>query len=112
MDFGWLSILPPVIAIVLALLTKEVISSLLLGILSGALIYAGGNIIGAVDALFSIMGEKIGGNALIILFLAPLGALVVVITKAGGSYAYGNWAAQKIKSRRGGRCSPPARWAL
>ncbi len=112
MDFGWLSILPPVIAIVLALLTKEVISSLLLGILSGVLIYAGGNIIGAVDALFSIMGEKIGGNALIILFLALLGALVVVITKAGGSYAYGNWAAQKIKSRRGALLSTSALGAL
>ena len=104
----WASILPPIIAIGLALVTKEVISSLLLGILSGVLIYSGGNIVGAVETLFVIMGDKIGGNAFIIIFLALLGALVCVITKAGGSYAYGNWAASKIKTRMGAMLSTSA----
>ncbi len=101
---GWLSIIPPIIAIILALKTKEVISSLIVGILSGTLIYAfsiGGGIVKAFDVTFALMAEKIGDNASIILFLAFLGALVAVITIAGGSRAYGEWASKKIKSRKG-----------
>ncbi|NLD87165.1 MAG: Na+/H+ antiporter NhaC family protein [Clostridiales bacterium] len=101
MDFGWLSILPPLIAIVLALLTKEVISSLLIGVLSGVLIYSGGNVIDAVESMFTIMGDALGGNIFIILFLSILGALVMVIREAGGSNAYGEWASKKIKTRSG-----------
>lgn len=97
----WLSILPPIIAIVLALITKEVISSLLIGIFAGSLIYSGGNIINMITTTFKIMGDRIGTNVNILIFLALLGALVVVVTKAGGSYAYGEWAGSKIKSRRG-----------
>ena len=104
---GFLSIIPPIIAIGLALATKEVISSLVIGILSGTLIYAsvttsGGIIdvlVGTIDATVNLMTSKFADNAAIIIFLALLGALVVVITKAGGSRAYGNWAASKIKSR-------------
>lgn len=98
---GWLSILPPIIAIVLALTTKEVISSLLIGIFAGALIFSGGNIVEMIVTTFGVMGEKIGGNANILIFLGLLGALVVIVTKAGGSYAYGNWAVRKIKTRKG-----------
>lgn len=97
----WLSVLPPIIAIVLALITKEVISSLLIGIFAGALIFSGGNIIHMVTTTFEIMGNRIGTNVNILIFLGLLGALVVVVTKAGGSAAYGEWAASKIKSRRG-----------
>lgn len=103
-DVGWLSILPPIIAIVLALMTKEVISSLIIGILSGTLIYAfntGGGVVEAVNVAVSLMGEKLGSNTPIILFLGFLGALVAVITMAGGSRAYGEWASNKIKSKRG-----------
>ena len=103
-DIGWLSILPPIIAIALALVTKEVISSLIIGILSGTFIYAfntGGGVVKAVDVTFSLMAEKLGDNASIILFLGFLGALVAVITMAGGSRAYGEWASSKIKTRRG-----------
>ena len=103
-DVGWLSILPPVIAIVLALITKEVISSLIVGIFSGTLIYAfsiGGGIVKATDVTLTLMGEKLGGNASIILFLGFLGALVAVITMAGGSRAYGEWAGNKIKTKKG-----------
>lgn len=100
-NYGWLSILPPLIAIILALTTKEVISSLLVGILSGALIYSKGNVVGMIVTTFSVMGEKIGGNANILIFLGLLGAIVVIVTKAGGSAAYGEWASRKIKTRRG-----------
>lgn len=105
---GWLSILPPLIAIVLALLTKEVFSSLLVGLFSGMLIYAlstGGTIVDAVYYMFQMMSEKLGANGTLIIFLVLLGALVVVVTKAGGSKAYGNWAATKIKSQRGAKIS-------
>lgn len=101
---GWLSIIPPIIAIALALLTKEVISSLIIGILSGTLIYAfstGGGVVKAIDVTFSLMSDKLGDNASIIIFLACLGALVTVITMAGGSRAYGEWAGNKIKSKKG-----------
>lgn len=100
---GWLSILPPIIAIVLALITKEVISSLIVGIFSGTLIYAfltEGGVIKAVDVTFTLMAEKLGANASIILFLGFLGALVAVITMAGGSRAYGDWASKKLKTKK------------
>lgn len=103
-DVGWLSILPPVIAIVLALVTKEVISSLIIGIFSGALIYAlntGGGLVEATDVALKLMAQKLGDNTSIILFLGFLGALVAVITMAGGSRAYGEWAGNKIKSKKG-----------
>ena len=96
-----LSILPPFLAIGLALITKEVISSLLLGILAGTLIYSKGSIVGMVTTLFELMGNKIGENANILIFLGLLGALVVLVTRAGGSAAYGEWASRKIKNRRG-----------
>lgn len=99
--FGWWSVLPPIIAIVLALVTKEVISSLLIGILAGGLIYSKGNVVLMVVTTFEIMAEKMGGNAYILIFLGLLGAIVVIVTKAGGSAAYGEWAVKKIKTRRG-----------
>lgn len=99
---GALSLLPPLIAIALALITKEVISSLLMGILSGTLIYSiasGLNpVVGTVDTAFRVMTTKIDVN--IILFLALLGALVAVMAKADGTRAYGQWAARKLRSKR------------
>ena len=100
---GWLSILPPIIAITLALVSKEVFSSLLIGILSGTVIYTVGTgsesyIVGPVQTMFSTMLNKI--DFAIIIFCSLLGALVYVISLAGGSVAYGKWAATKIRSRR------------
>jgi len=95
------SILPPVIAIVLALITKEVYMSLLIGILSGALLYTKFNVISTVETIFQIMGDKIGGNADILIFLVLLGILVALITKSGASRAYGEWASKSIKSKKG-----------
>lgn len=103
-DVGWLSLVPPLLAIGLALITKEVISSLLIGVFAGAMIYVaytGGNIVTAASVAFRLMSEKIGDNASILIFLGLLGALVAIITMAGGSRAYGNWAASKIKTRQG-----------
>ena len=93
--------LPPVIAIVLALLTKEVYSSLLIGILSGALLYTGFHPLAATEVTFDIMGDSIAGNVNILIFLVMLGILVALVTKSGASRAYGEWASRVITSRRG-----------
>lgn len=94
------SVLPPVITIVLALLTKEVYMSLLIGIFSGALIYAGGNPLEAIVAMFEAMEEKVGGNVNILVFLVTLGILVAAISKSGATRAYGEWARSKINGKR------------
>ena len=95
------SLIPPIVAIALALISKEVYLSLLIGILSGALLFTGGNPLFAVEETLGIMGTKIGDNANILLFLAFLGILVALITKSGASGAYGDWASKSIKSKRG-----------
>lgn len=106
---GFLSIVPPIIAIGLALATKEVISSLVIGILSGAFIYSlnapgTGGIIGTMfDGTFFALTNRF--SVYIIVFLAMLGSLVYVITKAGGSRAYGEWATKHIKTRVGAQLS-------
>ena len=94
------AILPPIIAIIMALITKEVYSSLFIGILIGCLMYAGFNPVIAVETCFTIMEESIGSNAAILIFLALLGVMVVLITKSGASKAYGEWASTHIKSKR------------
>lgn len=99
---GWLSILPPIIAIVLALLTKEVISSLFVGILVGAVAYSysvGTGFVGIFTTTFTVMGNSLAGNITNVIFLCLLGALVVEVTVAGGAQAYGVWASTKIKSK-------------
>lgn len=74
------TLLPPIIAIALALITKEVYSSLMIGILSGALLYTGFHPLKAVETTFTIMGSKLGDNINICIFLVLLGILVSLIT--------------------------------
>lgn len=93
--------LPAIIAIVLALVTKQVYVSLFFGIFVGAMMYAGGNILEALFTVFKVMSEKVGGNVPIIVFLVVLGILVVLMQKSGGAKAYGNFATRKIKSKSG-----------
>ncbi len=98
------SLVPPIIAIVLALITKEVYSSLFLGILAGGLIYSGFNFEKTVVHVFSdgFVGSVADSyNTGILIFLVLLGALVAMMNKAGGSAAFGRWATTKIKGRVG-----------
>lgn len=95
------AVLPPMIAIALALITKEVYSSLLIGIFVGALLFTGVHPVQAIETMFSIMGSKISDNIGILIFLVMLGILVSLVTKSGASRAYGEWASRVIKSRRG-----------
>ena len=101
-EAGWLSLLPPLIAITLALISKEVYSSLFLGVLTGMLVYCvstGGNVLQAVTYVFDMIAAKIGENGYMIIFLVLLGSLVVVVTRSGGSNAYGQWAGKRIKNK-------------
>lgn len=106
------SLLPPVIAIVLALITKEVYSSLFIGIVAGALLYANGNLELMMNTLLFASGEdgsaygmvaklSSSGNVGILIFLVILGIMVALMNKVGGSAAFGKWASTHIKSRVG-----------
>lgn len=95
------SLLPPVVAIALALFTKEVYMSLTIGILVGAFLFVGAQPVIAVQTVLNIMGAKIGGNVNILVFLVFLGIVVALITKSGASKAYGDWAAKAIHTKRG-----------
>nr|WP_308625322.1 Na+/H+ antiporter NhaC family protein [uncultured Eisenbergiella sp.] len=102
------SLVPPVVAIVLALITKEVYSSLFVGILVGGLFYSGFRFEGTVTHIFQngfIAVLSDGYNVGILIFLVILGAMVSLMNRAGGSAAFGRWAREKIKSREGAQIS-------
>ena len=95
------SLLPPVVAIVLALITKEVYSSLFIGIIVGFLLQADFNPVNAFNLFINDLGSNIGGNAGILIFLVVLGTMVALMIRAGGSKAYGDWAVAHIKTKSG-----------
>ena len=101
MEGTFWAFLPAIIAIVLALVTKQVYVSLFLGIFVGAMMYVGGNPLEAFFTLYQVLSSKVGANAPIIVFLVVLGILVVLMQKSGGAKAYGDWAGKKIKSKSG-----------
>lgn len=98
------ALLPPVVAIALALITKEVYSSLFIGILVGAVLYGQLNVERTVmhafsDGFVGVLSDAY--NVGILIFLVILGAIVALMNKAGGSAAFGRWASEHIKSRVG-----------
>ena len=96
------SLMPPVIAIGLALITKEVFSSLLVGIISGAMIYSRFSFAGTIDAVINNgLIESVQGGAGIFIFLVELGIVVALVNKTGAASAFGKWAEKNIKSRVG-----------
>lgn len=97
-------LVPPIVAIALALITKEVYSSLFVGILVGALLYSEFSFEGTVVHIFqggiiSVLSDSY--NVGILVFLVILGAMVCLMNRAGGSAAFGRWASEHIKSRAG-----------
>ncbi len=96
------ALLPPIIAIGLALITKEVFSSLFIGILSGAILVADWHPLGAMDGVISTgLISAVSGTAGIFVFLVELGILVALVNKAGGSRAFGEWAKTHVKTKVG-----------
>ena len=112
------ALLPPIIAIVLALITKEVYSSLFIGIVVGALFYSGFSFEGTLNHIFfeevddasygmiSVLSDS--SNVGILIFLVILGALVALMNNAGGSAAFGIWATAHIKTRVGAQLATVA----
>ena len=100
MESSALSILPPIITIILALITKEVYTSLIIGIFVGAMLFTGGNFLESIVTFFDIMSDKVGGNVNILIFLVILGILVAIISKSGATRAYGEWARSVISGKR------------
>ena len=99
---------PPIMAISLALITKEVYSSLFLGILTGALLNADFNPVGGLNQLFpngimTVLADK--WNVGILVFLVILGTMVQLMNRTGGSTAFGAWASNRIKGRSGAQLS-------
>lgn len=92
---------PAIVAIVLALITKQVYLSLFVGIFAGTMFLAEGNPIDAISNLFTTMADQLGGNGGILVFLVILGIFAVLMVRTGGSKAYGEWASAKIKTRAG-----------
>ncbi|MCI5650247.1 MAG: Na+/H+ antiporter NhaC family protein [Fusicatenibacter sp.] len=98
------ALVPPLVAIALALITKEVYSSLFIGILVGGLFYSGFSFEGTIrhifdDGILSVLSDTY--NLGILVFLVILGTMVCLMNRAGGSAAFGRWASKKIKSRVG-----------
>ena len=105
------ALVPPVVAIALALITKEVYSSLFLGILVGGLFYSGFSFEGTIvhifqDGVVSVLSDSY--NVGILIFLVILGAIVCLMNKAGGSAAFGRWASEHIKTRTGAQLATVA----
>lgn len=99
-DFGLWGLIPPVLTIALAFITKDVVISLFLGILSGTLIVAGGNPFAALVNLSDVVAGSLndGWNIRIFLFCALLGGLVGLLSKTGAAKAFGRWAASRVRT--------------
>jgi len=102
-DFGIWGIIPPALTIILALVTKDVILSLFVGIFSGAMIVAGGNpalaMMNLTDTLASSLSDS--WNIRIFMFCGLLGALVGMLAKTGAAWAFGQWASKRVKTKAG-----------
>ncbi|MDE6185995.1 MAG: Na+/H+ antiporter NhaC family protein, partial [Lachnospiraceae bacterium] len=105
------ALVPPIVAIVLALITKEVYSSLFVGILVGGLFYSGFSFEGTFNHIFNdgfVAVLSDGYNVGILIFLVILGAMVSLMNRAGGSAAFGHFAKKKIKTRAGAQLATVA----
>ena len=102
-SYGFLSLLPPIIAIVCAFISKDVIVSLCLGVLSGLLIINDYNVFSSVLGFADLLAKLVGDswNVRILMFCAMLGALVAMLSATGAAGAFGAWASAKVRSKRG-----------
>ena len=99
---SWWALVPPIIAIGLALITKEVYSSLFVGIVAGAILGSNFSFTGTMDLVTGTgLIDAVSGTAGIFIFLVVLGVIVALVNKSGGSAAFGRWAEKNIKSRVG-----------
>ena len=103
-DAGFLSVLPPLVALVLAFITKEVITSILSGVFVGTIIYTVMKrlpIYNAISIVISLLVEKMSEEMEMVIFITLLGGLIIIMKNSGGARAYGIWAIQRVKTRIG-----------
>ena len=103
-DAGFLSALPPLVALVLAFITKEVITSILSGVFVGTIIYTVMKrlpIYNAISIVISLLVEKMSEEMEMVIFITLLGGLIIIMKNSGGARAYGIWAIQRVKTRIG-----------
>ena len=103
-DVGWLSLLPPILTMILAIITKEVVISLLLGTLLASVIYVvkvHGSVMEVAEVMFQMLFSRVSANMSICIFTFFMGALVSLIAKSGGTNAFGAWSDRFVHGRRG-----------
>lgn len=103
MDVGFWSLVPPLLTIALAIITKEVLLSLVIGVFTGCLIMTGWAPFPAFEGMISLIVEKLTTewNMQVLVLLVMLGGLIGIMIKSGGSVAFGNWISKKVHSRKG-----------
>ena len=100
MEATFWALVPPIVAIILSLITKEVNLSLFVGIVVGALLYAEGNIFSATTTSFDILGSKVQGNMGVLIFIILLGMIVYLMNLSGATHRYAQWASRKLKTKK------------
>ncbi len=96
----FLALIPPLVAIVISLVTKEVNLSLFIGLLTGALIFCSGNPFQSVTTMFDIMADKVKGNMGVLIFIVLLGMVVYLMNLSGATHKYAAWASKRLKTKR------------
>ncbi len=100
MESTFWALIPPILAIVISLITKEVNLSLFLGIIVGALLYTGFNPFSAATTVFDIMGSKVQGNMGVLIFIILLGMIVHLMNLSGATHQYARWASKRLKTKK------------
>ena len=100
MEATFWALVPPVIAIVIALITKEVNLSLVVGIVIGCALFCGGNPFTTVTTMFDIMGNKVQGNMGVLIFIILLGMIVCLMNMSGATHRYAKWATKHLQTKK------------
>lgn len=100
MEATFWALVPPILAIVISLITKEVNLSLFVGIIVGALLYTGGNLFSSATVTFDIMSNKVQGNMGVLIFIILLGMIVHLMNLSGATHRYALWASKRLKTKK------------
>ena len=100
MESTWLALLPPILAIIISLITKEVNLSLIIGIIVGCGLYCNFNPFTTMNTTFDIMSTKVYGNMGVLIFIILLGMIVHLMNMSGATHEYAKWASKKLKTRK------------
>ncbi len=100
MEATFWALVPPILAIIISLITKEVNLSLFVGIIVGALLYTGGNLFSTATVTFDIMSNKVQGNMGVLIFIILLGMIVHLMNMSGATHKYAQWASKRLRTKK------------